>query len=488
MKAWKISILSVLFLFVVVSVKAQFIEDALRYGEPNGLITSRSAGLGISYLGIADDYAALYFNPAGLSLITKFELSLGMGFQRNSNEVKFEQKSSNFSANDAYFSHIGFVAPFQTKLGNAAIGLGYFLENNYNNTYQYSGFNPRNTMTAYQAKYGTRNYEDNWAYHIWLANQDLKTPIVDSLTQSAFVKENGGLHDLMGGVAFDVGSSVSIGANIIGKFGTYNYSRNYSETDTYNKYNQFDTLTWNNLDFNTLFVDETIKQDVSGITGSIGMQARISEFFRFGATIYFPTFLHISEDFSIYSKSRFDDGWEPNPYDPAAPSQISYNIVTPFVYSAGLSFHTQGITITTGVRYLDATQLTFSDAGGDEVTNINDIHRYFEQLNRTIVSDLIGQVTWGIGVEWDLPVVPVVLRGSYQSTTSPYSNDVPDATNIYYSLGAGIYFANNMRLDAVFAWNKMNRIRTNYGSGDYASLYQLRTNPLNIGLQYSIRF
>jgi len=466
----------------------QYIEDAVRYSNPNGIITPRAAGLGISYAGIADDYAALYYNPAGLSLVTKTELTFGIGFQRNSNSVDFSNTLTNFSANDAYISNAGLVAPFKTKAGNAAIGLGYVLESNYTNKYEYMGFNPTNTMTAYQANYGTRNYENNWAYHVWLANEDLYTPIVDSLTQSAYVQESGGLHDVIGGAAFDLSPSVSAGFNIIGKWGNYGYTRNYTETDSYNKYNEFDSVNFSNLDFNTLFVDESIKQKIFGITGSIGLQARIAEFMRIGATIKFPTYYEVNEDYSVYVRSRFDDNWEPNPYDPAEPAEIAYKITTPFTYSAGMSFYAAGITFTAGIEYIDATQLTFSDANGEEVTNIDEIRRYFDALNRDIAKELVGQVTWGVGAEWEIPKLPVVVRGSFQSTTSPYSIDVPGASNFAFALGGSIYLADNVRLDGVFRWNTMNQVRTNYGTSEYGSYYELNTNPLNVGMQITYRY
>jgi hypothetical protein len=484
----KILLFLLIFVFGIGVSYAQFIEDAVRYSQPNGIITPRSAGLGIAYLGIADDYAALFFNPAGLSLVPKTELSVGLGFQRNSNAVKFENLTTNFSANDAFFSHVGLVAPFKTDLGNAAVGLGYVLESNYNNTYEYSGFNAKNTMISNQANFGTRNYQDNWAYHIWLANQDLKTPIVDSLTQQAYITEKGGLHDVIGGVAFDVSPSVSVGLNIMGKFGSYNYTRNYSEYDVFDKYNKFDTLTWSNLDFNTLYIDENIKQQIAGITGSLGIQGRISDFMRIGVTVKFPTYYQIDEDYGIYARSKFDDGWEPNPYDPDEPSAISYKITSPFIYSAGMSFYAKGLVFTAGIEYLDATQLSFSDANGDEVTNIDEIRRYFDRLNQDITRELVGQVTWGFGAEWDIPAVPVVVRGSFQSTTSPYSVDVPKASTVGFALGGGIYLASNVRLDAVFAWNSQNQVRTNYGTGDNASYYELTTNPLNIGMEFTFRF
>lgn len=479
------------FVFVIstTTMHSQFIEDALRYSQPNGIITARAGALGIAYTGISDDYAAIFYNPAGLSLITKSELTFGMGFQRTANSVNFMQQATDLSANDAYLSSFGMVFPFQTKVGNASIGFGYLLESNFANKYQYNGFNPRNTMTAYQAAYGTRNYQDNWANHVWLANDDLYSPIKDSLYQSAFIEEKGGLHDVIAGVAFDVAPSVSVGLNIIGKFGNYAYNRNYNESDLYNKYNAYDSVGWSNLDFQSLRIDETIKQDVFGITGSIGLQGRISKFMRLNANIKFPTYYQIDEDYNVYAQSTFDDGWQPNPYDPEDPFEISYRIKTPFTYSAGLSFHAEGLTITGGIEYMDATQVEFSDANGQNVTNIGDIRRYFESLNREIVRQLVGQVSWGIGAEWDLPLLPIVVRAAFQSTTSPYTFDVAGADNNMIMLGGGLYLANNVRLDGFFRWNSYAQQRTNYGTDiSNGSFYKIATSPLNIALQLTFRY
>ena len=149
----RISVLSLILITLVFifaeRANAQFIEDALRYSVPNGVITQRAGGLGISYLGLSDDYASLLLSPAGLSLISKSELSVGFGFQTNSTDVTFQNQVTGFTGNDAYLSHAGLIGPFKTKIGNAAVGIGYMLESNFSNTYEYSGFNPNNTMIAH---------------------------------------------------------------------------------------------------------------------------------------------------------------------------------------------------------------------------------------------------------------------------------------------------------------------------------------------------
>ncbi|NLO19330.1 MAG: hypothetical protein GX121_05560 [Ignavibacteria bacterium] len=477
MKMKKIIWSAVAFFLLTTLVNAQTIEDALRFTKSNGYISPRAAGLGVSFHGICDDVAALAYNPAGLSLIGKTELSFGFGFTNFSTETNFLNQTTPFNSNDEYITHFGFAVPFDTKQGNGAVGLAYFLENNFNNNMKYEAFNPFSTMTNYYSVFGTRIRENNLAYELFLTDTNLNSPITDSLQQKAFLQESGGLHNIVGGVSFDLSEYVSLGVALQGKWGTYNYKRNYSERDIYNKYNYFDDVYWTNIDFNRLEVDERIEQKITGISGSIGIQARFEDLLRFGANIRFPTFYEVEDVSDIYAQSYFDNG---DHYLFEKDYQSSYKLRTPFVYSAGVSFHALDLTFAFGVEYKDVTQLKFSDA-------IRDI----ENLNTTIIQELVGQTTWGFGIEYEIPYAPILARASFSSTTSPYVFDIPGASFQTASLGGGIYVAPNIRLDAIFRWSSVSEMRTNYGNSsdpETFSRYTFKNNPLDIGLQFTYRY
>ena len=173
----KFFIIILLVLFYSQAVKSQFIEDALRFSSTNGFISARTGGLNIAYHGVSDDMSALLFNPAGLSLIAKSELGLGLGFTRNNSKTNYLGKINEFNSNDAFITSFGVVAPFITKQGNAAVGIAYFQDNNYKDNYEYQAINPKSTMIDYYSRYGTRKKEDNYTYHLWLANENLYTPV-----------------------------------------------------------------------------------------------------------------------------------------------------------------------------------------------------------------------------------------------------------------------------------------------------------------------
>lgn len=124
---------------------AQFIEDALRFARMDGFPTPRAGALGIGYAGIADDFAALYYNPAGLVLIpSSVELSGGLLFAHNTSRTEFLGTTPVTSAsNSTALSHLGAAATQRwnrkTRIG---LAIGYILENDYELTLRYDGFNP----------------------------------------------------------------------------------------------------------------------------------------------------------------------------------------------------------------------------------------------------------------------------------------------------------------------------------------------------------
>jgi hypothetical protein len=476
MKKIKYIMIAVLGFAFLSTANSQTIEDALRIAQPNGIITPRAASLSVAFHGISDDFSAVAYNPAGLALINRSELNVGLGFLRNNTETLYLDRETIFGSNDAYVSHAGMVVPFSTSNGNAAIAVGYFLESNFDNNIDYSGFNQQSTMINHYAKFGPNgdNKTDNMAYFLWLTDEDLNTPITDSLRQESFISETGGLHNVSGSIAFSLSEFVSIGGTLSGKWGNFRYDREYSETDIYDKYNEFHD-DYSNIDFHILTVNEVIEQTISGLSGSIGVMGRVEDFLRFGVTVKFPTYYEIDERFSQEANATFDNG---ETVDPPyyREGETSYKVHTPFIYAGGVSIHAAGITFSVGGEYTDVTQMEFSDAP-DEVMD----------LNRVIVQNLIGQATWGFGIEYDIPLFPGVVRGSYSSTTSPYAEDIPGASFRRIALGGGIYLAPNIRLDGVFQWTANSQLRTSYSNAsDTRYIYDMK--PLNMALQLTYRY
>jgi hypothetical protein len=465
------------------SLFSQFIEDALRYSKPNGLISARVAALGVSYNGLIDDIGAILYNPAGLTLIGKSELSLGLGFTRNSTESDYLNSSSLFKTNNEFVTNFGLASAFKINKRKAAIGIGYFLENNFNNSMKFTVFNPYSSYIGSEADFGDRTDSLNWAYQLYLANKSGNTfisPFNDSLTQNLFIMEKGGLHSVTGAMAFDVNDNVTLGLSISGKWGTYTYRSEYTESDDNN---YFSNISVDGFTFQSLESVQDISQKVAGITGAVGVQARLENFMRFGASIKFPTWYQFDENFNQKITAYYTNQkprYKPSNDDLSSNNENSYNMTTPFVYSAGVSVNGMGLTFAAGVEYTDVTQIEFSDAIPKLIS-----------LNSKIIQELVGQTTWGFGLEYDPQIIPIVGRISYSRTTSPYFKDIPNANKSNFAIGGGIYLAENVRLDGVFKWTEFSEQRINYKETEnpltYSS-YILKNNPLNIGFTMTYRY
>ncbi|QLH53724.1 MAG: hypothetical protein CH6_1985 [Candidatus Kapaibacterium sp.] len=457
---------------------SQFIEDALRYTIPNSMITPRSASFGVAFYGLSDDISGLIYNPAGLSFIGKSEFSLGLGFTRNRVESEYLFNKMERDANSSYVTHLGISVPVKEFEKTIIVGLAYFHENNFLNYFDYSAFNPKSSLVYSLAKYGSKDTLSNIPYFLWLANNKFETPIKDSVKQVVTVDEDGGLHNITGGFSVLLTKNVSIGASLTGKFGKFTYYREFNEYDIYNKYNFFDSVGYTNLDFNKFTLKENLTQKVSGISGSIGIFGTFANFLRFGATVKFPTYYQVEEEFRKDAYARFDDGWEPNPYEMKDNSYNSYKITTPFVFAGGVSLKILDFIFTGGVEYFDVTQLRFSDAPPE-----------IDRLNSRIVRELVGQVQWGLGVQYSPPILPFEFRAGFSSITSPYAKDIPNATTYIYSLGMAIYLAPNVRLEPTFQYLTNSVLRTNYQTDDTDSQnYTLKFSPYKIALQITYRY
>ncbi len=473
----------ILFLiFAYSSLYSQYIEDALRYSHSNGVITPRAAALNVAFHGISDDISSLYFNPAGLTLIGKSELSFGIGFTRNSIDANYLNVNSLLNSNNEYVTHAGIAIPVKFDDTKAAIAIGYFLEDDYSSNILFNGFNDKTSYIASETNFGPRNLNDNWAYKLYLSdnvgtgnNISFATPYMDSLHQNSFIAENGGLHNLSGGASFDVSEFVSLGFGLIGKWGNYSYNKNFTESDLLGKYAN------TNIEgrvFDRLKSQENLMQSVSGISLSIGLQARLDNFLRFGISIKSPTWYQVDEKFDANYEAYYRSGHNHEFYKYSGNN--SYNLRTPFVYSAGLSIHGEGLTFAAGVQYSDDTQLKFSDAIPEVMA-----------LNNRIMLELVGRTTWGFGLEYDIPLVPIVARASYSRTTSPYQVDIPNANITNFSIGGGIYVGQKVRIDGVFRFVDYSEQRTNFKTSadleNYAN-FVINRSPLNMSIGVTYRY
>lgn len=456
MKQRRSAILIILLAGAVTGMQAQYPEDALRLATPGLGVGARALSMGNAYTGVANDYSAIYWNPAGLAQLPYSEFSAGLSHLSNKNSSLF------FGSEDAYtnaatnLNSLGLVFKVPTRRGNFAIAFGFNRQANFTSGLSFSGYNANSSIIQTYARDGAQypdDISDNIAYQLYLADIDTVSgtfisPIANRLTQVAEVLESGGLNNWSLGGAVDVAKELSLGVTLSYLSGTYRYDRNYQEQDLRGNYNSFP------YDFDRLTLDEYIDGDITGVNAKFGLMYRVPDRFRFGITVKTPTAFSVKETFGTTAQAYFDNGDvrpEDGPFESTASGE--YDVHTPWVFSAGASVIIQDLVLSGDVEYTDWTQMEFVNANADVIAQNKEFKKLFRET-----ANFRG------GLEYDIKDLGVRLRGGFIYNRSPYDGDPSTFDQKYVTGGLGILLGGSSMLDLTYARGWWDTYRFNYNS------------------------
>jgi len=99
----------------------------------------RAMGMGGAYLGVADDFTAVYWNPAGLAQMTQREVYVT--FRRNSYDNKATQDGTTTQSdlNNTRFGSLGFVYPYPVYRGSLVFAAGFNPVKDFDSTLRIGG-------------------------------------------------------------------------------------------------------------------------------------------------------------------------------------------------------------------------------------------------------------------------------------------------------------------------------------------------------------
>ncbi|MFC1543047.1 OmpP1/FadL family transporter [Candidatus Neomarinimicrobiota bacterium] len=108
-------------ILLVTCLNAQSDLDAVRPFTGLGGSGCRAAGLAMSFTGVADDFTALYYNPAGLAHLTRVEINLGLSHLSVTTDVSNTSGDNTGRITATRLNNIGFALPVpEIKLTIAA--------------------------------------------------------------------------------------------------------------------------------------------------------------------------------------------------------------------------------------------------------------------------------------------------------------------------------------------------------------------------------
>jgi hypothetical protein len=447
-----------LFLFLASQVRAQSLTDAVRLGtEPFGT-GARATAMGGAAIANANDYSALDWNPAALTLMNAAELTLSGFFKGHNSTAQYLGTIKSDDLTNFDLGSFGYAAGVPTTRGHLAFGISYDRVKDYNATYSFNAVNANSSLLNTQGfvldkgnpSYSTTDYQNylfdnNLAWSLYLthnadsAHPKLTTPFGSGgLQQSGTVTEQGGVNALRIGGGIDVSENLAIGGTLNFFFGSYNYRRVYNEKDVNNIFTTpADSLPPNN--FQSAQIIDTRNQTQAGFSVKLGLLASPNEHLHFGFTFETPQVYSVHDEYQRTGSSVFRDGRTYNSTDPSLfignydvsninPSAVNnYTVTTPIKLGAGASFTIAGLTISGAADFSDQSQLRYSNADID-LSDLNDSAR----------ANLRAVLNWKLGAEYVIKPIGLILRGGFAMDPSPYKGDPSNYNTTHITGGLGI--------------------------------------------------
>ncbi len=428
--------------------------DAIRFSQQGLGIGARALGMGGAYTGIANDYSAIFYNPAGLGQIKRMEFNLGFDFyQYNSAATYLDTKQDALNSRTAIQS-LGFVMPFPTYQGSFVMAFGYNRQANFTGAQNINAFNPSQSILDGFAATSTPRFDSNnniilsdlasYAWEQFLLNDSAGlyvNPIRGNVLQNSELLEDGGRNSFAIATAIEVAPSLFVGGTLNIMSGNYSYIRTYRESDTQNRYETFQSLT----------LEETIETDITGWNLKASLMYVLDDHLRLGLAVETPTTLTFNELSTQTLSSRFKSAPAPNQplsfSDRLPANNFEYRLRTPFVFSGGVSLEEPNFTISAQATFTDWTQLEYR-ADGES----------FADLNRIFKTDFQQTIDYAVGAELRSVFLPVRVRAGYNYQLSPLKfrdaartqPTTSDDARKTVTFGAGLLLRKTLSIDVAY--------------------------------------
>ncbi len=354
----------------------------------------RALGMGGAFTGIADDYSASYWNPAGLGQMRRMELTAGFNSLAYKSNTTYYGNLSGSSRNYTGLNSVGYVYPVPTYKGSMVFSVGYNKAANYSSTFLIQGFNDSSQ---------------------------------DSVYQSGEQLDRGGLNQWVIAGAVQLSEQLYLGGAVNFWTGKYNYTWTLNEYDDYDLYEQ---SQWQVLD--------DINTKITGFNVKFGILYNLFNRIRFGAAIETPVTFSGKEDWTRYDKTSYDD----NTYwDSTATGDYKYKIQKPLTMSAGASLVLPLITVSGSVEYADWSQLEYKTPAE------------LKTENRNFMRNLQPTLNYRLGAELKLPLVGTRFRAGYILAPNP-DRTVTGGDKNFITAGVGFLLDRQFMIDlaVVHGW------------------------------------
>ncbi len=370
-------------------------------------VGARTMGMGGASLALADDFTALYWNPAGMAQIQKFEFFSSFSHNRAGANTYFtDDDITTTSRSQMRPNAIGFVYPLMAEQGGLAIGFGYNRPQNFDYQTAITGIDP-SSGTDFSGLSVDEIEANSGGIGIW------------SFGASVYVTK----HVLLGGsLDFWTGNSLN--------------HLDTTATDIVNIDSELSRFRY----------DDEIDREYSGIGGRVGILAHLTDNINLGLTLVAPTELVVDELWYQSTVEVYDDGEQLS--DSASGSEI-YDIERPFEVGAGVAVKllNEQLILAGDVQLTDWTQTRYDPAPADDISDDN-----FQEYYATTLQ-------LRIGAEYRIPVVDTHIRAGYFRDTVPFTDAEIENARDFLTVGIGKIFEDAIKFDVGYMLGTSQRSR-----------------------------
>lgn len=359
----------------------------------NEVIAGNSAGIGAKQMAMggagmmAIDGTSLFYNPANLTRVPRLEFMLGLSYQKYKSDMETRAVSSatgydvKDSGTNTRISSAIMTIPYPTYRGSMVFGFGVA------RTADFDGIS-------------------NWYF------EEDNGGIITSASEE--VRETGGINQWSFGMGIDLSPRVAFGGSVSLYHGKHKFSL---QSPLY----QGGLLISD--------IEQHLEYRYIGYGAKAGLAMQLSPHFGLGMAIESPVFYSIDQD-----------GFEIEDDSATVYQTFEYDLKRPFVFSAGAIGRFDYLTLMADIDYTDWSQMSYSEAYGMELDNID-------------LEDTYGEtVRFKVGAEFVVPNIDLALRGGFFNDPLPYKETPsynPDA-RYGYSFGFGFLVDEVMMIDFAY--------------------------------------
>lgn len=480
----KIALSTMLLSVFGITAHGQYLQDVLRFSQPEQGATARFKGLGNAQTALGGDLSSISGNPAGLGFFGQSDIGISIDYANDLNKAGYFGTNSQHSVDKLGFNQLGavFHIPARRARGsnltsgwlNFNIGIGYNKTNNFNSTVGYSGENPSSTFAHflsdeidyYNSNLGEFGYQgfivdfngmdpDN-TYHYPIAaegNNAQENTFTHSGTQSETNIAFGANYSNK----FYIGASVGFSSfNYRGKqlFKEFGYTKNVGDIFPENPESEFvdessDAYQILNAEYDLVYDYDQITQG-RGVNAKLGFIFKPVPYINIGLSATTPTWYNVTDDAQeLLDVSYYDNAEATEPFHDYFSDEddgayyLEYKLRTPYRINGGVSALFGLGLVSADVEYVDYTSMHFS---ASDALGLDGKSEVDQNMANGIADTYKGAVNVRVGGEF-MVADGLLIRAGYGHRGSPYKNQSITGQTVSGGLG---YRINNMYVDLTY--------------------------------------